>query len=97
MSQKSVNSNAIYIAFEWLLKLETNVRGCRITLKTFYQHPAMEMLAPNFLIKGNLILIIFTQNIKGCNPLKRILPEKLNENTFEWIATFNILSKNYQN
>ena len=83
--------------FEWLLELETNVRGRRITLKTFYQHPAVERLATNTLIEGDLILIIFTQNIKGCNSLKRILPEKLNENTFERFEIFNILSKNYQN
>ena len=66
LSLKRINT------FEWLLELETNVRGCRIILKTFYQHSAMKRLAPNILIKGNLILMIFAQNIKDFKSLKRI-------------------------
>ena len=91
LSLKRINT------FEWLLKIETKFRGRRITLKTFYQHSGMKRLAPNILIEGNLILIIFTQNIKDYNSLKRILPEKLNENTFERFEIFYILSKKYQN
>ena len=83
--------------FEWLLELETNVRGRRITLKTFYQHPAVERLATNTLIEGNLILIIFTQNIKDFESLKRIFIQLFRQNTFERFATFYILGKKDHN
>ena len=91
LSLKRINT------FEWLLKIETNVRGCRIILKTFYQHSAMKRLAPNILIKGNLILIIFTQNIKDFESLKRIFIQLFRQNTFERIVIFYILGKNDQN
>ena len=86
-----------YIAFERLLKLETNIRGWKITLKTFYQHPAVERLAPNVLIKGNSILIIFTQNMKDFESLKRYFIEIFRQIAFERISTFYILGKNDQN
>ena len=89
--------NFVITQMSGFLKLETNVRGCRITLKTFYQHPAVERLAINILIKGNLILIIFAQNIKDFESLKRIFIQLFRQNTFERFATFYILGKNDQN
>ena len=86
-----------YIAFERLLKLKTNVRGCKIILQRFYQHSGMKRLAPNVLIKGNCILIIFTQHMKDFESLKRYFIKLFRQIAFERISTFYILGKHDQN
>ena len=86
-----------YIAFERLMKLKTNVRGCKIILQRFYQHSGMKRLAPNVLIKGNSILIIFTQHMKDFESLKRYFIKLFRQIAFERISTFYILGKHDQN
>ena len=79
------------------MKLKTNVRGCKIILQRFYQHSGMKRLAPNVLIKGNSILIIFTQNMKDFESLKRYFIKLFRQIAFERISTFYILGKHDQN